>query len=128
MRDTSFVVETGQIPRFAANYQRQADGGLALIDDPRRASTGSARSSRAAAASSRRRRTTSASPPCSETTESWTGCAWSGRKTLELMTMNHLPGGQDLTQLAQAGMFTETAGPAASTSWGAATSLAGFAQ
>ena len=32
-----------------------------------------------------------------------------GRKTVELMTMNHLPGGQDLTQLAQAGMFTETA-------------------
>ncbi len=32
-----------------------------------------------------------------------------GRKTVELMTMNHLPGGQELTQLAQAGMFTETA-------------------
>jgi CubicO group peptidase (beta-lactamase class C family) len=32
-----------------------------------------------------------------------------GRKTVELMTMNHLPGGQDLTDLAQAGMFTETA-------------------
>jgi CubicO group peptidase (beta-lactamase class C family) len=32
-----------------------------------------------------------------------------GRKTIELMTMNHLPGGQDLTALAQAGMFTETA-------------------
>jgi len=25
------------------------------------------------------------------------------------MTMNHLPGGQDLTELAQGGMFTETA-------------------
>jgi CubicO group peptidase (beta-lactamase class C family) len=32
-----------------------------------------------------------------------------GRKTVELMTMNHLPGGQELTQLAQAGIFTETA-------------------
>jgi len=32
-----------------------------------------------------------------------------GRKTIELMTMNHLPGGHDLTQLAQPGMFTETA-------------------
>ena len=32
-----------------------------------------------------------------------------GRKTVELMTMNHLPGGQELTDLAQAGMFTETA-------------------
>jgi CubicO group peptidase (beta-lactamase class C family) len=32
-----------------------------------------------------------------------------GRKTVELMTINHLPGGQELTQLAQAGMFTETA-------------------
>jgi CubicO group peptidase (beta-lactamase class C family) len=32
-----------------------------------------------------------------------------GRKTVELMTMNHLPGGQDLTHLALAGAFTETA-------------------
>ena len=31
-----------------------------------------------------------------------------GRKTVELMTMNHLPEGQDLTQLAHAGRFTET--------------------
>jgi len=31
-----------------------------------------------------------------------------GRKTVDLMTMNHLPGGQDLTQLALPGMFTET--------------------
>ena len=32
-----------------------------------------------------------------------------GWKTVELMTMNHLPDGQDLTNLAQPGMFTETA-------------------
>jgi CubicO group peptidase (beta-lactamase class C family) len=32
-----------------------------------------------------------------------------GRKTLELMTKNHLPGGQDLTALVQAGMFSEVA-------------------
>ena len=32
-----------------------------------------------------------------------------GRKTVELMTMNHLPDGQDLTKLALPGMFTETA-------------------
>ena len=31
-----------------------------------------------------------------------------GRKTVELMTMNHLPDGQDLTNLALPGMFTET--------------------
>ena len=30
-----------------------------------------------------------------------------GRKTIELMTMNHLPGGQDLTQLS-VGAFSET--------------------
>ncbi len=32
-----------------------------------------------------------------------------GRKPVELMTINHLPGGQELTQLAQAGIFTESA-------------------
>jgi CubicO group peptidase (beta-lactamase class C family) len=32
-----------------------------------------------------------------------------GRKTLELMTKNHLPGAQDLMALAQPGMFTEVA-------------------
>ena len=34
MTDTSFVIRAEQVRRFAANYQRQADDGLKLIDDP----------------------------------------------------------------------------------------------
>src|SRR5262249_32512653 len=34
MTDTSFVIRAEQVERFAANYQRQADDGLKLIDDP----------------------------------------------------------------------------------------------
>jgi len=34
MTDTSFVIRAEQVTRFAANYQRQADDGLKLIDDP----------------------------------------------------------------------------------------------
>ena len=36
MTDTSFVIGAEQVERFAANYQRQADDGLKLIDDPAR--------------------------------------------------------------------------------------------
>ena len=34
MTDTSFVIREEQVTRFAANYQRQADDSLKLIDDP----------------------------------------------------------------------------------------------
>src|SRR5215468_3061765 len=34
MRDTGFVIEEAQVPRFAANHERQADGRLRMIDDP----------------------------------------------------------------------------------------------
>src|SRR4029453_4851701 len=34
MRDTSFTIRDEQVPRFAANYERQADGRLKLFDDP----------------------------------------------------------------------------------------------
>src|SRR5262245_41488535 len=34
MRDTGFVITSAQVPRFAANYERQAAGRLKLIDDP----------------------------------------------------------------------------------------------
>src|SRR6266542_2332778 len=36
MRDTGFVITQQQLSRFAANYERQADGSLKLIDDPER--------------------------------------------------------------------------------------------
>jgi CubicO group peptidase (beta-lactamase class C family) len=109
MPDTGFVVTDGQIPRFAANYERQADGSLKLIDDPHASqyqecsffSGGGGMVSTAAdyfrfTAMLRNR-------------GELDGVRLLGRKTVELMTMNHLPGGQDLTQLAQGGVFTETA-------------------
>jgi CubicO group peptidase (beta-lactamase class C family) len=108
MRDTSFVIGEEQLPRFAANYQRQADGSLTLIDDPERSeyrecsffSGGGGLVSTVPdyfrfAAMLRNR-------------GELDGIRLLGRKTVELMTINHLPGGQELTQLAQAGMFTET--------------------
>ena len=109
MRDTSFVLEDAQIPRFAANYERQGDGSLKMIDDPEQ--------------SNYRKRTffsgggglLSTAPDyfrfasMMQNMGELDGLRILGRKTVELMTTNHLPGGQDLTELAQAGMFTETA-------------------
>ena len=109
MRDTSFVLEDAQVPRFAANYERQGDGSLKMIDNPEQ--------------SDYRKRTffsgggglLSTAPDYFRFTSMMQnmgeldGVRILGRKTVELMTMNHLPGGHDLTELAQAGMFTETA-------------------
>ena len=109
MRDTSFVLEDAQIPRFAANYERQGDGSLKMIDNPEQ--------------SNYRKRTffsgggglLSTAPDyfrfasMMQNMGELDGVRILGRKTVELMTTNHLPGGQDLTELAQAGMFTETA-------------------
>jgi len=109
MRDTGFVVEEAQLPRFAANYQRQADGRLMLIDGPERTQY------RECSFFSGGGGLVSTAPDYFRFTEmlrgrgELDGVRLLGRKTVELMTMNHLPGGQDLTQLAQAGMFTETA-------------------
>jgi CubicO group peptidase (beta-lactamase class C family) len=109
MRDTGFVLEDEQAARFAANYERQADGSLKMIDNPEQSSY-------------RKRSFFSGGGGLLSTAPDYfrftsmlqnmgelDGVRLLGRKTVELMTMNHLPGGQDLTDLAQAGMFTETA-------------------
>jgi CubicO group peptidase (beta-lactamase class C family) len=109
MRDTGFVLEDEQAARFAANYERQADGSLKMIDNPEQSSY-------------RKRSFFSGGGGLLSTAPDYfrftsmlqnmgelDGTRLLGRKTVELMTMNHLPGGQDLTDLAQAGMFTETA-------------------
>jgi CubicO group peptidase (beta-lactamase class C family) len=108
MRDTGFVIRDEQLPRFAANYERQADGTLKLIDDPERSQY------RECTFFSGGGGLVSTAPDFFRFTAmlrnrgELDGVRLLGRKTVELMTMNHLPGGQDLTQLAQAGMFTET--------------------
>ncbi|HXJ78352.1 MAG TPA: serine hydrolase domain-containing protein [Candidatus Methylomirabilis sp.] len=109
MRDTSFVISEAQVPRFAANYERQSDGTLKLIDDPQRSLY------RECTFFSGGGGLVSTAPDYFRFTAmlrnrgELDGVRLLGRKTVELMTMNHLPGDQDLTQLAQAGMFTETA-------------------
>jgi CubicO group peptidase (beta-lactamase class C family) len=109
MPDTGFVVTDGQIPRFAANYERQADGSLKLIDDPhasqyRECSFFSGGGGMVSTAADYFRFTAML-----RNRGELDGVRLLGRKTVELMTMNHLPGGQDLSQLAQGGVFTETA-------------------
>jgi CubicO group peptidase (beta-lactamase class C family) len=109
MRDTSFVISEGQVPRFAANYERQADGTLKLLDDPQRSLY------RECSFFSGGGGLVSTAPDYFRFTAmlrnrgELDGVRLLGRKTVELMTMNHLPGGRELTELAQAGMFTETA-------------------
>ncbi len=106
MADTAFHVAAGKLPRFAANYARGEDGAATLLDDPA--------SSRFAA-------------PCAIASGGGglTGTAADymrfchmmlnkgildgerllGRKTVELMTANHLPG--DMAAMGQA-RFSES--------------------
>jgi len=108
MNDTAFAVDAGKVDRLAANYQRQPDKTLALIDDP---------------ATSRYLR-----PPAfpsgggglTGTTADYLrfcemlrrggeldGARILGPRTLRLMTRNHLSGGRDLSSMA-VGAFSET--------------------
>jgi CubicO group peptidase (beta-lactamase class C family) len=109
MVDTSFTIAPEQLPRFACNYQRQGDGRLQLIDAPessqyRQGSFFSGGGGLISTVGDYFRFTSML-----RNRGELDGIRLLGRKTVELMTMNHLPGGQDLTQLAQAGAFTETA-------------------
>lgn len=109
MHDTAFVITDEQRARFAANYERQADSSLKLIDDPAksvyREGTFFSGGGGLVSTAGDYFRFTAMMLNKGELD----GIRLLGRKTVELMTMNHLPNGQDLTALAQAGMFTETA-------------------
>ena len=108
MRDTGFVIRDDQVPRFAANYERQGDGRLKLIDDPSRSqyaqvsflSGGGGLVSTALDY----HRFTAMLLNGGELD----GMRLLGRKTVELMTTNHLPDGRDIAELALAGSFTDT--------------------
>jgi CubicO group peptidase (beta-lactamase class C family) len=109
MVDTGFTVAEAQLPRFACNYERQRDGSLRLIDAPqtsqyRTCSLFSGGGGLVATAGDYFRFTAML-----RQRGELDGVRLLGRKTVELMTRNHLPGGQDLTQLAFPGLFTETA-------------------
>ena len=109
MTDTAFTVSDEQLERFANNYERQRDGRLRLADSPESSEfrSGSFLSGGGGLVST--------APDylrfalMLRNRGELDGIRLLGRKTVDLMTVNHLPGGQDLTTLAQAGMFTETA-------------------
>ena len=109
MADTGFTVSEAQLPRFACNYERQADGGLKLIDTPQQSQyrTCSLFSGGGGLVSTAVDyfRFTSMLRNGGELD----GVRLLGRKTIDLMTRNHLPDGHDLTRMALDGRFTETA-------------------
>ena len=109
MDDTSFTIAEDRLPRFACNYQRQADDSLQLIDSPensmyRDQSFFSGGGGLVSTAGDYFRFTHMLLHG-----GELDGIRLLGRKSIELMTMNHLPGGHDLTQLALPGGFSETA-------------------
>ena len=109
MGDTAFSVPDAEIDRFAASYGRRRDKTLKLLDDPER--------------STYRRQPSflSGGGGLVSTTEDYLRfCRMLlnggeldrvrilGRKTVELMTINHLPGGGELAQFALPGGYGET--------------------
>jgi CubicO group peptidase (beta-lactamase class C family) len=108
MHDTGFTVPPDKLDRFAANYMRRPDKTLRLEDDPADSLYGRPRSFLSGGGGL----VSTASDylrfcrMCLGGGE-LDGARIVGRKTLELMTQNHLPGGRDLAETAL-GMFAET--------------------
>jgi CubicO group peptidase (beta-lactamase class C family) len=109
MKDTSFSVAERKRDRFAANYERQPDKTLKLIDDPERS------------AYLKQPTFFSGGGGLTGTTADYfrfcemlrrggelDGARILGSRTLDLMHRNHLAGGKDLASLA-VGAFSETA-------------------
>ncbi|HZZ34453.1 MAG TPA: serine hydrolase domain-containing protein [Caulobacteraceae bacterium] len=109
MKDTAFHVADDKVGRFAANYRREPDKSLTLLDDPE--------------TSEYRQVPTfpSGGGGLTGTTEDYLrfcemlrrggefeGARILGPRTIAMMHMNHLKGGADLTQMAIGG-FSETA-------------------
>ena len=109
MKDTAFFVPPEKQDRFAANYQRMPDKTLKLIDDPETshylADPGFKSGGGGLVGTS-----ADYLRFCEMLRRGGEldGQRVIGPRTLELMHMNHLPGGQDLTQVAL-GTFSETA-------------------
>ena len=109
MKDTAFFVAPDKVGRFATNYSRGADKTLKLLDDPQTSEfthdpgfksgggglTGTASDYLRFCEMLRRG-------------GELDGARILGPRTIEVMHMNHLPGGKDLTQVAIGG-FSETA-------------------
>ena len=109
MEDTGFDVPPEKIDRFAANYERSPDRQLRLLDDPATSNYAEPQTF------------FSGGGGLVSTAHDYhrfcqmllnggelDGARLLGPKTIELMTMNHLPDGQDLSERAL-GTFSETA-------------------
>jgi CubicO group peptidase (beta-lactamase class C family) len=109
MKDTAFQVSADKADRFAANYQRGPDKKLKLIDDP--ATSNYLKEPVFKSGGGGLTGTTSDYLRFCEMLRrggELDGKRIIGPRTLEVMHMNHLPAGKDLTQLAIGG-FSETA-------------------
>jgi CubicO group peptidase (beta-lactamase class C family) len=108
MVDTGFVVDDGQADRLAASYRRGRDRSLKLAEDPE---TSPYRERRPFLSGGGGLVSTSADylrfaqMLCNG--GELDGVRILGRKTVELMTANHLPGGGELTEFAVPGGFGE---------------------
>ncbi|HEX2814931.1 MAG TPA: serine hydrolase domain-containing protein [Phenylobacterium sp.] len=109
MKDTAFFVAPDKVERFAANYERGPDKRLKLIDDPATSAFITEPGFKSGGGG-----LTGTSADYMRFCEmlrrggELDGARILGPRTLEVMHMNHLPGGKDLTQLAIGG-FSETA-------------------
>ncbi|HEY8571947.1 serine hydrolase domain-containing protein [Phenylobacterium sp.] len=109
MKDTAFQVAPEKQDRFAANYQRMADKTLKLIDDPETSKFNQEPGFKSGGGG-----LTGTSADYLRFCEmlrrggELDGQRILGPRTVELMHMNHLPGGKTLTDLA-IGAFSETA-------------------
>jgi CubicO group peptidase (beta-lactamase class C family) len=109
MRDTSFSVAPGKVGRFAANYQREPDKSLRLIDDPQQ-STYLATPAFFSGGGGLTSTTADYLRFCEMLRRhgELDGARILGSRTLNLMTKNHLASGGDLAKMA-VGAFSETA-------------------
>lgn len=108
MSDTGFVVPDDKIHRLAANYERTADDGMKLVDSPESSIYAKPRGLKSGGGG-----LVSTAADYHRFAEMlrggglYDGVRLLGRKTVDLMTMNHLPTGGDLTSMGQA-VFSET--------------------
>lgn len=108
MVDTAFDVPDDKVDRFAANYGRANDKSLRLLEDPETSPYRTLRSFLSGGGG-----LVSTMPDYLRFTQmllnggELDGVRILGRKTVELMTMNHLPGGGDMAAFALPGGYGE---------------------
>ena len=109
MNDTSFFVAPEKAHRFAANYQREPDKSMKLIDDPK-TSAYLAKPSFLSGGGGLTSTTADYLRFCEMLRRGGEldGARILGPRTLRLMSKNHLLGNRDLTEMA-IGAFSETA-------------------